>query len=80
MDQLQFRVLNELFEEGETYVAELECFKKAEKEKRLRKVTEDSARSTFTRTPRKMARMWTGAAVGAGANEGDGGPRRFRPV
>ena len=55
-DQLQFRVLNELFEEGETYVAELECFKKAEKEKRLRKVTEDAARRTLTRTPRKMAR------------------------
>ena len=49
LDQLQFRVLNELFEEGETYIAELEYLKKAEKEKRLRKVTDDAARSTFTR-------------------------------
>ena len=56
LDQLQFRVLNKIFEEGESHVAELECFKKAEKEKRLRKVTEDAARRTLTRTPRKMSR------------------------
>ena len=56
MDQLQFRVLNEQFQEGETYVADFECLKQAEKEKRLRKVTEDAARITLTRTPRKMAR------------------------
>jgi hypothetical protein len=56
LDQLPFRVLNELFEEGETYVSELEHLKKAEKEKRLRQVTLDAARSTLTRTPRKTAR------------------------
>ena len=55
-DQLQLRVLNELFEEGEAYVAELECFKKVEKEKQLRQVTVDAARSTLTRTRRKLAR------------------------
>jgi hypothetical protein len=56
LDQLPFRVLNELFEEGETYVSELEHLKKAEKEKRLRQVTLDAARSTLTRTPRTSAR------------------------
>ena len=56
LDQLPFRVLNELFEEGETYVSELERLKVAEKAKRLRQVTLDAARGSLTRTPRKTAR------------------------
>ena len=56
LGQLQFRVLNELFEEGEEYVEELEKLKRAEKEKRTRKVNLVAAKKTLGMTPRKAAR------------------------
>ena len=56
LDDLGFRVLNELFEEGEAYIADLERLKKEEKAKKARKVTTDAVRRTAARGPRKLPR------------------------
>ena len=49
-------MLNELFEEGEAYIADLEQLKKDEKAKKARKVTTEAVRRTAARTPRKLPR------------------------
>ena len=56
LDDLGFHVLNELFEEGEAYIADLEQLKKDEKAKKARKVTTEAVRRTAARTPRKLPR------------------------
>ena len=56
LNSLDFRVLSELFEEGEEYVADLERFKKEEKAKKARKATAEAARRTSALRPRKSLR------------------------
>ena len=77
LDQLQFRVLNELFEEGETYVAELECLKR----RRRRSGCARSPRTPRGELSRGLRARWRGGELvrplAARANEGDGEPRMF---
>ena len=56
LNDLGFRVLNELFEEGEDYIADLERLKKEEKAKKTRRATTDAVRRTSALGPRKFPR------------------------
>ena len=54
LNRLDFRVLRELCEEGEEYVAELERLKKEAKAKKARKATTEAVRRTRSLKPRKV--------------------------
>ena len=53
LNRLDFRVLHDLFEEGEEYVADLERLKKEAKAKKVRKATTEAVGRTVSLKPRK---------------------------